>query len=208
MRDGEGGAAKLKNEIASLRAKVIAELRAQSILEIVSTGLNSIRSDPRFFSNNESTIRATALEHGSQGALAGALQRLDFVGVSESDDPPENERYHLEQRNLDLLSGVLLRKFLSRPATPLYVDPRLSTAKHWRDVYQYSNDGTLLGWSRFLDGEKSEFTAEGKLILSRKPDGSPDRVSPVRYTVDPKTKRLTGLPTNDPPRGATQEDAP
>jgi hypothetical protein len=196
VRDGDAGAADLRNEMAELRGKVATAINGASIPAIVTEGLNTMRSDPRFFSANEDEIRSAAPNPAcpkAAAALSAALRRLEFVGITESADPPAYERYHLEQRNLELLSRVLLPGFLERSPSLFHVDPRLSATKHWRDVYHYAEDGRISGWTRYQHGEYTEFTAAGELILERKTDGSPKRCSPVTYSINPKTKHLEAV---------------
>ena len=64
-----------------------------------------------------------------------------------------------------------------------FVDARLTTPKRWRDVYHYESD-KLVGWTRFsLDGKdaKTEFTAEGWLVVKRDDTGRAIEARPVQY---------------------------
>ncbi len=193
MREGADGAAELKAEIAGLRSqitKAVADAEAPAILD---STLTLIRSDPQFFSKNETAIRDAAARSTRPKApdpLDAALLRLASVGVTASDDPTPGERYHLGQLNADILSEILLPDFLMRPPGPNYVDPRLTAPKLWRDVYHYHEDGSPAGWTRFQNAVSTEFTAQGERILSRKPDGSPDSVAKVRYVFNPQSKQL------------------
>ncbi len=65
-----------------------------------------------------------------------------------------------------------------------YVDPIVSAKKNWKDVYQYSEDGTLLGWKRFRGEMSQDFTAEGGLIQSRDEQGRPLSAKKVEYKFD------------------------
>ena len=90
-----------------------------------------------------------------------------------------------------MLSEVLFPKFLVRPSGPLYVDPRLSIPKQWRDVYHYGDDGERTGWTRYQRGEMQDFSADGKLIVRGNEDkGTPDESVRVKYLFDPKSKQL------------------
>jgi hypothetical protein len=186
MREGDGGAAELKQVIAGHRAKVVAALRDNGVPEIIRSTLISLRDDPRFFSKNADRFQMMtegASNQGAAKALAAAQGRLADVGVVETENPPENERYHLRQFHLDLLSDIVVPGFLQRPPRLNYADPRLTTAKRWRDVYRYQEDGSLAGWTRFRHGESSEYNAEGKRIEDA-------GVVEVRYVFDPKTKQI------------------
>ncbi|NNE92481.1 MAG: hypothetical protein HKN23_12610 [Verrucomicrobiales bacterium] len=183
MRDGEDGAAELKKEIAGLRANIVTIIRENGVPQIVRSGLMALRDDPQFFSNHRERIEAAADSPKQKSQLAAAQRRLEFVSVSESENPPANELYHLRRRNLDLLSEVVFPVFLQRPAGPMYVDPRLSIPKNWRDVYRYDKDGNLAGWTRFRGGKQEKYDEQGRLIR----DGEPVEVS---YEFNSKTKSL------------------
>lgn len=64
-----------------------------------------------------------------------------------------------------------------------YVDPMVDTPKDWLDVYHYDSTGRLTGWTRTLNGEKKDFTAEGKLIVERDANGNPTETKAVAYGV-------------------------
>lgn len=67
--------------------------------------------------------------------------------------------------------------------TETYADPLLYPRAGWRDEYRYGADGALLGWTRHREERTDAFTAEGARVLSRNPDGTPDRVEPVAYLL-------------------------
>jgi hypothetical protein len=63
-----------------------------------------------------------------------------------------------------------------------YVDPVLDVPKSWRDEYRYADDGLLTGWTRIrADAPSEEFTADGRIILSRAAEGRPESTRAVRY---------------------------
>lgn len=66
-----------------------------------------------------------------------------------------------------------------------YVDPLVDTPKDWLDVYHYDETGRLTGWTRTLNGEKQDFTADGKLIVARDASGKPTETKTVVYGVKP-----------------------
>ena len=61
-----------------------------------------------------------------------------------------------------------------------YVDPMLDVPKDWLDEYHYGPEGELTGWTRTLDEVSMEFTADGRLLVGRGPDGEPE-TRPVFY---------------------------
>ena len=66
----------------------------------------------------------------------------------------------------------------------VYADPLLLPRADWRDDYAYGEDGTLAGWTRHRGTRTQDYTADGARILTRSPDGRPERVVPVAYTLD------------------------
>ena len=85
------------------------------------------------------------------------------------------DRYYLRQLHLTVLSQVLLPGFLSRSPALLFVDPRLTTPKSWRDVYRYDDKGARSGWVRHFEGRAQRFDAQGRLL------DRADNPSPVTY---------------------------
>jgi hypothetical protein len=52
----------------------------------------------------------------------------------------------------------------------------------WTDTYHYSDRGDLLGWTRSRpDAAAEEFTADGRLIVTRDDAGKPAETRAVRY---------------------------
>jgi len=176
MHDGEDGAAALKEEIATLLAKVAIAIREKRAPEAVRVALTDTRNNPHFFSQNGAAIRSLA--KGS--AFAAVLKRFQSTCVKPSDNLPPNDLYHLSQFHTDILSEVFFPSFLKRPPGFNYVDPRLTSTKRWRDVYHYDKAGKLTGWTRYQHGEATEFT--------------PKAAAKLRYTMNPKTKLLEVSP--------------
>ena len=119
---------------------------------MIVVACNLLRANPTFFSANEEAIRAIAKQSAepqkTQATLDAAVRRVKFVAVENSENPTPNERYHLSQLNLEILSGVLFPDFLKRPQGALYADPRLTSKKLWRDVFKYDAAGKRTGWTR------------------------------------------------------------
>ena len=65
-----------------------------------------------------------------------------------------------------------------------YVDPLIDIPKRWRDEYQYSSENELLGWRRiFPTAKRQQFTADGRMIRKRDPEGTPIEFRNVGYEV-------------------------
>jgi hypothetical protein len=103
--------------------------------------------------------------------------------LHEKTDRPPPETAYLQALNLTVLSHALYPGALTRQPGPAWADPRLTTRKAWRDVFQYDETtGTPLGWTRHLLGRTARFDAQGRLLSS--PDTPP---TPVAYFTDPDT---------------------
>ena len=70
-----------------------------------------------------------------------------------------------------------------------YVDPMIDAPKSWRDEYRYAEDGTLLGWTRSIEGREDEFTREGLLVTQRDSQGRPTEGALVEYFPVPLETR-------------------
>ena len=66
----------------------------------------------------------------------------------------------------------------------VYVDPGLTTRKDWRDVYEYTPDGELLGWTRHRGDEATPMTRHGAVVLTRDDLGRPVTALKALYGTD------------------------
>ncbi len=151
LRDGSDETRELHRVIAALRAEVTQALVSGNAVFLVTNALESLRRDPGLSSRP-----------GMAGAkLTEGRARLEEIGVTSADRQSPNGAYHWGQFNLELLSDQVFPDFLQRPGGLNYADPRLTSEKHWRDVFRHAADGTLTGWTRWKDGSRVEFAADG-----------------------------------------------
>lgn len=166
--------------------------------------INRIADQPDYFIKHQARLLPLAAKSPKTTALTdlrAELKRLTDLGVLvESADgdfsiahSPETltaaDRYHLRQLHLTVLSQVLLPGLLERSPAPLFVDPRLSMAKAWRDVYHYDADGKRTGCTRHSQGRTWRFNAAGQLLLE-------DKTAPVLYQAE--GTRLVFQPQAEP----------
>jgi len=131
-------------------------------------------------------------------AADGARKRLLALGIAREsgtvfemlplfpgDTAPATRLSRYQSAELARFHGELVAavlpgvKFESRQ--PL-VDFRLTTPKNWRDVYQHDDAGEVIGWTRYGDtGTRTEFTADGLVVLTRDHVDRPDTAVPVTY---------------------------
>ena len=146
--------------------------------------INRIANQPDYFIKHQSRLLPLAAKSAKSSALTdlrAELKRLTDLGVLvESADGDFSiahntetltaaDRYYLRQLHLTVLSQVLLPDLLERSPTPLFVDPRLSTVKAWRDVYHYGADGKRTGWTRHSQGRTWRFNHTGQILWDDKP---------------------------------------
>lgn len=78
-------------------------------------------------------------------------------------------------------------------ATHRYADPVLSMQKGWKDLYEYADDGELLGWYRMRGGTTGErFTWRGHKVLESDAQNRPIKACEVEYL--PRQSGITGMP--------------
>lgn len=169
-------------------AKLIREA-SPSVEIIARRAIDHLTSQPDLFLQNQAALLAHA--NGSQALtdLRAELKRLTNLGVliEQADGTfslahlrsgiTEADRYYLRQLHLTVVSQVLLPGFLQRSPAPLYVDPRLSSIKPWRDVYRYNDKGEPDGWVRHMEGRTHRFDRDGRWI------GENDQPQVVRYLM-------------------------
>ncbi len=98
------------------------------------------------------------------------------------------EKALLQQFNAKLMSQFLFPGIVTSSYQVNYVDPRISAPRTWRDNYRYDAKGNFLGWTRYALEGKSEFTADGFLILKKDDRGRCLEAQTVRYVQDPPKK--------------------
>ncbi|MEZ0390354.1 MAG: hypothetical protein ACAI34_24965, partial [Verrucomicrobium sp.] len=146
------------------------------------------------------SLAAASPKSNASATWKASLKRLVDLGVLQAEvgrlsatwqkNPGAGNRYQLRQYNLTLLSEVFLPEFLERSTAQAFVDPRLSVAKAWRDVYVYGKDGLCVGWTRYTNGRAYEFDLEGWLL----PQGRNGKSVAVKYVRDEATGTLIFVP--------------
>ncbi len=171
----------------------------------VKAALEVLASDPELYLSRQPAVDQLTGESSKPTAVADleaarrTLLNLMVAQTSPKGDLSllrpvkflsEGDRYHLRQFHLTVLSQVLFSSFLDRSTAPAFVDSRLSVPKAWRDVYQYTEDGTLQGWTRLTNGRSYSFDRSGKLLPGSGASAEPVE---VKYVIDPQG-RLVFLP--------------
>jgi hypothetical protein len=132
------------------------------------------------------------LEH--LGIIADGSQRKLILRPARTGDGPIGDRLTVyEKALLEHFHAVVLAELVVPGAVQVifhtnFVDQRLTTPKHWRDVFRHDGD-RLLGWTRYHDGKVSEFTHDGLLVLEKDDKGRPIKARTVVYRQGPHDGR-------------------
>jgi len=135
--------------------------------------LSALAQSPSLFKQNDKlfSLLAKSAEPRRLAEVDAARMRLDAFGVNEPLRPgnwTDYERSHWERFNATVTTSLLFPGLVTTSFVPNYVDTRIATAKNWRDVYQYDDQGRYLGWTRY-DGEKVErFLPDGSVAPKEK----------------------------------------
>ncbi len=188
-----------------------------SVVDFVQKKLNLLLQDPDLGHENESNWKLAyeSAKEESRKALNQIREMLIVFGLAENLDglsfrlKPLNEgeasitnRFtRFEQGMIERFNSVLLSRFLLPDIVKSgwrlnYVDPRITSAKEWRDVYLYSPEGNFIGWRRYQVGGVSEFNAEGLLVVNKDPQGRCVRARIVQYGLKPQKSNSMGRQVN------------
>ncbi|MGE3539113.1 MAG: hypothetical protein AB7N91_17000 [Candidatus Tectimicrobiota bacterium] len=85
------------------------------------------------------------------------------------------------------LTQVVFPEVLELTFLPYYVDPGLTAAKFWRDVYHYDADGRATGWTRFDGQQRLAFNAAGQIIEAWDATGRGVKARTVLYEREART---------------------
>ncbi len=169
--------------------------------DAMETALLKIADAPDLFITLEQLLREKSWLSPLPEIDAAVKRAADYRLLERSGSEPYKVRLHtaeatagerarFRELNLVILSSALMQDFLQRSNKPAFVDPRVTTPKAWRDVYQYDQDGIWTGWTRTTNGNSYEFNREGQLL----PDGRGGRAIPVKMIRDEQSARLVFAP--------------
>ncbi|MDX1951623.1 MAG: hypothetical protein SFY81_05530 [Verrucomicrobiota bacterium] len=134
----------------------------------------------------EERLNRVLEEYVNWGVLSTAS--LLNPGIRSAIQPVNGKGFSNFEANLLMklngeVMGHLLRGIARHEFVPAYVDSTLSVPKLWRDLYQYDDNGELLGWVRLGPSGRTEYSALGQLVLERDGSGKPTRSQSVRYQL-------------------------
>ncbi|MEO1999284.1 MAG: hypothetical protein ABGZ17_28905, partial [Planctomycetaceae bacterium] len=99
-----------------------------------------------------------------------------------------------EKRTYDDQQRVIEVDYADPKTMSNYVDPLLSSAKNWRDVYSYDQRGRLAGWTRHRAERNPEsFTRDGLLVTQRDALGRVTTAMDVQYALQPMPGQIGQL---------------
>jgi hypothetical protein len=128
-------------------------------------------------------VSAVQNELGKLGLLAaGPATPATFTFLP--DGPTAYEKMLIQRANAALLTRVLFPGVLDAKTPTNYVDRRLATPKHWRDVYRHDDRGNFTGWTRYGGDQPLDFNADGLLIVAKDELGRCRQARAVNYVHD------------------------
>lgn len=101
------------------------------------------------------------------------------------------------------LTQLVFVQVVSATFRPHYVDPRLTAAKRWRDVYHYDATGRGIGWTRFDGQQQVAFNAAGHRVEATDAAGRCIKARTMLYAREAANKNRDGgdvLPNVNPLR--------
>jgi hypothetical protein len=105
------------------------------------------------------------------------------------------EQSALEQFHALLLSQIAFPQILVSKYEVYFVDPRIWVPKAWRDVYHYTDQGQMTGWTRYhrdiMPGSgglirTTEFNPHGLAVIEKDSLGRCTQARAVIYALDPR----------------------
>ncbi|MBN2320575.1 MAG: hypothetical protein JXR49_15965 [Acidobacteria bacterium] len=211
-------ARKAVDKIKKEEDKILAEKMPQSNIgasDFVQGILTSLMQDPNLWTANGDALPSLVASSGDDAvkALQEVRGLLLSYGVAEDSgggsfrllplrkgNTPLEERLTryeksvIERLNMVLLSRIVFPGIVSGDWRRNYVDFRIASVKEWRDVYQYSSDGELLGWRRYRPEGIREFNAEGLLVEEKDAQGRCLKARVVKYELEPPKMDAKGQP--------------
>ncbi len=185
----------------------------QSVKGLVEGQLTAIAADPEFHRVFAAPLKGLLAPADAKAKAAVAAARKRLIAFGLADDAPGEalalrpirqgkaalaerltrcEKELLRRYHAEVLSGHVYPKIVTHSWKANYVDPRLTAAKAWRDVYRYAPAGTCLGWTRYDGKGRAEFNAEGLLVLEKDALGRCLKARAVTYkwTGRQRSRRL------------------
>jgi exonuclease VII small subunit len=146
----------------------------RSLRRRVKARIGQMADDPRFFIDHAQQLQAWAYASAGQSARAAfdkATKQIKQLGILQQTGPnqyvlatvmagdgpvehrlSEYERYQIKRFHHVILTQLLYPKILKGRESKNFVDNRLTTPRQRRDVYRYSSEGKLTGWTRYEKG--------------------------------------------------------
>jgi hypothetical protein len=165
-----------------------------------------IIANPRFFVGNQAKIARLRADPGHDSpAIDSLLRELVAMNVlakvagsyqltEDAHSLRPNDYHHLRRLHLVLATDALFPEIIERPKGHNYFDPRVTSDKRWRDIYQHDGNGEITGWRRIEHGRITRYDAMGR-ILAPIEEQNPQEVD---YRIDISTGQLSATPRVEP----------
>lgn len=154
--------------------------------ETFTRELNRLENYGIIKTKQDHVVKITPIRSGS-GTLEDRLTKFEYAQI--------------KNLNATVLSSLFFPGIISSTFKVNFVDQRLTIPKFWRDVYHYTKDGQLTGWTRYSERGNAAFNKDGLMVLERDPLGRCLTGLTVRYiqekpALDKKGKRLSWFNAN------------
>jgi len=208
------GAAKELTAARKAFSKILTRRREglkASVLVRVEDALNAIKGDVNFYFKNAEAIgmmcKTCRDKRRSQAYLRASSDLRKLAALLTVDAKPKwtcpfpdglepgkgglmgYHRNRIEQLNIAIMQSMVYPGLFEWRWRPNFVDPQIATPKAWRDVYRYTPDGRLIGWTRYRGDRKEHFTADGAIILKKDSLGRALIARRVQYVADRSAKQ-------------------
>jgi hypothetical protein len=182
--------------------------------------LNGLKENPGFAIDNREAIETLAknADAGHRARYQAARKRLIAMGIAKEQDGIHQlqplrqgkepvaerltryERMLVEWYNAEILASLVYPRGVSSSFKVNFVDQRISTPKHWRDVYRRDSKGDVVGWTRYAEAGATEFNAEGLMIVEKDAQGRALKARKVKYEYQGKdffSRTIKWAPTGE-----------
>ncbi len=138
-----------------------------SLRSFVETTCRRLAADEDFFTRYAPLLAGAKVAQSAAAqqrlkALVARGERLGVLGSAARGPTSPFARAVREQVHLTALADLAFPGAADVVLQENFVDRRLTTPKHWRDVYRYDGAGHWLGWTRFHpDRGAEEFSPAG-----------------------------------------------
>jgi hypothetical protein len=202
LRDNErkmGGLLKKKHDSINMSVKSCIEQKLNTMRTNVMLYFTFQKDIHTLAGNSADAKKKEAfIKARQEGVKAGVLkingESFDPCSIHSAELPLEKrltryEKNRIYALNTAVMTNILFPGFLRRSESVNYTDFRLGTPRNWREIFTYNETKDMTGWIRLIGEKKTEFDAQGQMIIEKDDEGKPVKVKQVEYKLEFKNKR-------------------